>query len=243
MASIWYHQRKRTRKARVVMYTAVSGGYDAIFPHIFLVEDWDYVCFTDQPDMVKGVWECRKLEHRFGIDHNRNAKYYKMFPQKLFPEYDYSIWIDANCDVLGEDLSIAAYAAMDERMALSAPLHEHRKCVYKEITKLIALKKDSYAKIKEWESILESSHYPHDNGLYALGIIFRRHNDPTVAALMEEWWQIIQRYSKRDQISFVYLLRKYGIACPPLLGDKGIGNHPGLLLRGHRSCSKSLPDV
>ena len=40
------------------------------------------------------------------------------------------------------------------------------------------------------------------------GIIVRDHNNPTCIDLMEQWWNQIKTKSKRDQVSFNYLIWK-----------------------------------
>ena len=59
--------------------------------------------------------------------------------------------------------------------------------------------------------VLRKSRYPEKNGLYENNLIIRKHNDPALIALILEWWDMLSRYSKRDQLSLVYLLWKHKI--------------------------------
>jgi hypothetical protein len=43
--------------------------------------------------------------------------------------------------------------------------------------------------------------FPRQNGLFKGAFILRRHHDPSLIPVMEQWYQQILCYSKRDQLS------------------------------------------
>ena len=47
--------------------------------------------------------------------------------------------------------------------------------------------------------------YPFDNGLYEGGCIVRMHNNPLIMKIMKNWWDEINTYSMRDQISLPFV--------------------------------------
>ena len=51
---------------------------------------------------------------------------------------------------------------------------------------------------------------PQNYGLAETNILYRNHSQ-NIINLMEEWWEMIKNYSKRDQLSFTYILWKNGI--------------------------------
>lgn len=51
--------------------------------------------------------------------------------------------------------------------------------------------------------------YPENNGLISTGVILRRHNDPKIIETMDAWWNEVENFSKRDQMSFNYIAWKY----------------------------------
>ena len=85
---------------RVVIYTAVSGNYDELKPPAFRPPNCDFVVFTDQPLHAEG-WEVRPFNYR-SPDPVRAARFVKLHPHIYFPEYEHSIWIDANVGVHGD---------------------------------------------------------------------------------------------------------------------------------------------
>lgn len=207
-----YLKYKKTRKASVVIYTAISGGFDDLIQHKYISKDFDYVCYTDTPIEDPGIWEIRSLEDR-GLDSNRNAKYYKIFPHEIFPEYEYSIWIDGNIDVLNDDLERRVYELINHNNLISANVHFERSCIYQEGNICMAYSIDDPGIIKKQMDYLASSGFPKNYGLFEMNLIFRIHNNPVIITLMNDWWEMIIRFSKRDQLSFMYALWKNDLSC------------------------------
>lgn len=53
--------------------------------------------------------------------------------------------------------------------------------------------------------------FPEHYGLTENSIIYRNHNSDKIISIMDEWWQFIENYSKRDQLSLFYILWKNNI--------------------------------
>ena len=79
-----------------------------------------------------------------------------------------------------------------------------------------------------------SEGYPKNNGLATNPIIVRNHNDSDAIAVMEDWWSEIKYNSKRDQLSFNYIVWKNQFNFVYLQGDSrnneyfvSVGKHNG----------------
>ena len=81
----------KPKKVRSVVYTCLTGGYDSLKEHRYIDNDWDYVCFTDNKELLAqkkcGIWEIRPLAY-VGADNTRSSRYHKINPHKLFPDYE-----------------------------------------------------------------------------------------------------------------------------------------------------------
>ena len=90
-------------------------------------------------------------------------------------------------------------------------VHQHpdRKCIYEEAQACTNLKKDCEEIISKQVNDYKMIHYPSNNGLYWCGFLSKNHNK--LYQFFEYWWQEIQSYSKRDQISFPVIFFKYNI--------------------------------
>ncbi|MGA2544999.1 MAG: glycosyltransferase domain-containing protein [Rectinemataceae bacterium] len=203
---------KKTRKAKLVIYTAIASRYDDLVQHRFISRQFDYVCFSDEKIEEPGIWEVRQLD-TIESDPNRSAKYYKIFPNIVFPEYDYSIWIDANIDIWGPKLENRVLEMMDSGSLISANVHFARDCAYEEGEVCIQANLDDPMIIKAEMHFLREQGFPEHFGLFEMNIIFRKHNDRRIDGLMSNWWSMICKYSKRDQISFPYVLKDSSISC------------------------------
>lgn len=213
-AIVSYWSKRKYRKATSVIYTCITNNYDDIneiaCPY-YINHNWDYVCYTDNQDDIKkgkvGVWEIRPLEFST-LDNTRNNRWHKTHPHILFPDYHSSIYIDANIDILSPWLFNAAENS-NEKIFL--PRHYFRNCIYDEFSTVLIEFLDDIKTVLSLKKIIKKSGMPPNYGLTENNIIFRKHHDPDIKMLMENWWEIIKHHSKRDQLSLSWLLWKQSI--------------------------------
>ena len=208
-----YLSGRAARKAKGVVYTCVTGGYDDIREIAapgFVAADWDYVCFTDDAALVAegrvGVWEMRPLAFA-ELDGTRNNRWHKTHPHTLFPEYAESVYIDANINVRTRYL-FDAIRRLNRSFVL--PRHFEGLCVYREYRNVLEQGIDDAERVTRERELLEKSGMPRNYGLGENNVLYRRHGEPEVAALDEEWWSLVRDYSKRDQLSLMWLFWKRG---------------------------------
>ena len=77
---------------KIACYTALVGDYDNLLNPVYITDEWDYICFTDQK-ISGSKWKIRPLQHIIAKDPIRTNRWHKLNPHILFPEYDYSIYI------------------------------------------------------------------------------------------------------------------------------------------------------
>ncbi|MBQ8750595.1 MAG: DUF616 domain-containing protein [Alphaproteobacteria bacterium] len=226
-----------------VVYTCITGGYDDLIEHTYKYSNWDYVCFCDNEELIKKGekrgWKIYPL--RFNkLDDVRNARWHKTHPHILFPKYKYSIWIDGNIDVCGSLMFEKTNEGIKDKRIIMAPLHPKRKCVYEEAIAVKNSRKDDDEVVDSFVKVIEKEGYPLQNGLHETGILYREHNNHIVKKMMNEWFSIIKRYSKRDQLSFDYLLWKNKIEIVDFFGKETIGNNKNFVLNylGKHSVTK-----
>lgn len=209
-----YLKHKNTRKAKLVVYTCITNDYDDLSnmpTHYYAHKDADYVCFTDNETHIKsgqvGIWQIRPLEYTRG-DSTRNNRWHKTHPHVLFPEYEESIYIDSNINILSDYLF---KVIKQTGSPLVLPKHPKNICIYSEYKDVTSAKLDSLELIIQERKILEDSGMPENYGFCENNVLFRKHHDANIKNMMDEWWNMITNYSKRDQLSLVYILWKNGI--------------------------------
>lgn len=198
-------------KKKLVIYTAVAGGYDYLRSLPGGLEGIDFVCFTDTPMKSKKYkgWMLRPfpIEH---IDKRSACRQVKARPHLFFPTYDASLWVDANISFTGEvKEQIRKFQASDS--LIQGVSHPVRACAYEEAIQCLMLKKDAQDSVERIIRLLRDHDYPAMNGLTETNVLFRKHNDPRVITAMEQWSALLRDFSKRDQLSFDYVCWRHGI--------------------------------
>ena len=193
---------------KVVIYTAITGGYDDLVTPSVVDENFDYVCFTDNPDLKSDFWEIKLMNDKedSDLDEIRKARKYKILPHKYLDEYDYSIWIDGCFDIVADiKRYVKEYSKNHKLLAID---HDLRNCIYDEARACIKAGHDSVEIITNQMNKYKHEGFPKSYGLIASGILFRDHHDPEVIKLMEDWFNEVKNYSRRDQLSFNYVCWK-----------------------------------
>lgn len=210
-----------------VLYSCITGGYDAVPEYKFVAPGWDYVLFTDNKKLIRAGrvahWTVRPL--MFSAETNvKNARWHKVNAHKLFPEYDYSLWVDSNIIINNPKPFKMMDDLIEQNVLVAVPNHMERHCIYAEAQII----KEYHI---EWPDIvddemryLRKDNYPENNGLSETNILLRKHNAMRTA--LDLWWKMIAEFSKRDQLSFNYAMWKYGIEIRPIYtGTDGLGYH------------------
>ncbi len=210
LTQIDYLKNYPTKKGKV-LYTCITGGYEGLLLQEYLNPEWDYFCFTDSEKLLNyknyGAWQIRPLEFS-ELDNTKNARWHKMHPHVLFPDYNESIYIDGNIIFTGKHIF---NEIQNKKLNLVIPNHWRDDCIYTEIKSVRKNKFDSEENIKKIETFLKENNFPEHYGLNETNLIYRHHNDPRVIKIMEEWWAFIRDFTKRDQLSLTYVLWKNGI--------------------------------
>lgn len=209
-----YLKYKNTRKAKSIIYTCITNDYDdinSIKTYRYINKDWDYICFTDNKEYISqkqiGIWEIHPLQYTKS-DNTRNNRWHKLNPHKLFPDYNESIYIDANINIL---TSYLFDFIKEKNLPFILPNHYMRQCIYEEYKEVLRLKLDEKVLIKKEFELIKNSGMPKNYGLCENNILYRKHNLPDIIKLDEEWWNMVLNYAKRDQLSLMYLLWKNNI--------------------------------
>ena len=211
-------------KNKTVVYTAIFGDYDELIDPTIKINA-DLVVFTDT-DLKSNVWDVRKV-NRPHLDITKCARKYKVLPHKWFPEYDFSVWVDGNF-LIHRDISDLPRRVLPLNKNFATYDHmqceDKRNCIYEEYKAIKKMwskgnKKDDPVFITKQIHRYLNDNYPKNNGLISSGIIVRRHNEDDCIKTMEHWWREIDRWSKRDQLSFNYVAWKNNFNFNYIKGD------------------------
>lgn len=201
-----------------VVYTAVVGPYDDFIQPQVVDERFDYVLFSNEIDEHNiGVWKVMHFQYENSIQ-TKVARWVKTHPEELLPEYKASLWMDANIQIATSWIYDRFIELYQTGILVSSIKHPTMDCAYDEMFYMILGHYEYEDVILKWGKELRRAHFPRHFGLAETGITYRK-NDPVVRKIDKLWWNSIDHFSRRDQISFTYSLWKYGLSFIPFLPE------------------------
>ncbi len=203
-----------------VIYTALTGGYDGLMqPHV-IYPGYDYICFTDNPKTERdGVWEFRPIPYDSN-DRVVLSRYPKLNPHEVLKEYEYSVYIDANIEILDDYLLKCVEDKIERGVLLAlANHHERRKDVYDEAAFILKKRFAKFSEVLRQIKFLREEGYPENQKFYENNVIFRRHLKTPIIDLDKLWWNAFLSFTKRDQLSLCYCYWKLNIPLEGLFDE------------------------
>jgi hypothetical protein len=184
-----------------------------------------YTAIYNKKDLLKMPRDLRGYEFCLfsGTEGGRGeARRKKLTPHLYFREYDYSVWVDGNIEIIDNIVPVVERFMKDHKIAvLNYPDIHHSHYEEGNICKLFG--KDTAENIDpQLERYKSEGCPPLDTPWNA--VIIRRHNDSDVIKFNELWLEELQRGSIRDQISFPYVSWKLGIQYA-VMDNKGWDSH------------------
>lgn len=190
-----------------VIMTANIGGVDNPIERHFDNPEFRHVMFTDDRDVKSSFWDVKYIKRKFK-DARKEARMYKWLPHKLFPDIQYSVWVDSNIIIMSDISELIKLYLADADIALLR--HNMRNCIYAEGEACIFGELDNIRTIEAQMKRYRAEGYPANNGLHQTRVILRRHTKE-INALNEAVWLGIKNGSIRDQLCFDYMAWKMGV--------------------------------
>ena len=226
---------------RLVIYTVMFGKYDVLCEPIFITEKCDYYIITDQEVPMDSVWKKYPLKRSYKDLLNKYgnlelARYFKTHPHELFKDYKYSMFIDANVQIVADMRPVFSKLGTN---FIAIHLQPGRDCIYQEANAVIALNKGNKREVKRQIENYKNEKFPKHFGLFQTNIMIREHNTKQCIELMEKWWSEIKNHTKRDQLSFTYCLWKmgYNMDNVSILGSNSMEN-PRFWIKCHKKVNR-----
>ena len=196
---------------KYVLYTAVFGKLGKVQAHNVRTPGVDMICFTNMRIGYRAYQVRRMNLSRISPAAVRQQRYAKIcIPDEIFDNYEYSIYVDRK-HPLDVDFDRAVECLEDGcDFATRSHRYKRRICAYEEGRVCAEGGKGSREEITRQLDFYRSENYPVNNGLYATFIIVRRHTK-RLKEFSRLWWEQIERFSHRDQISLPYAAWKFGM--------------------------------
>ena len=177
---------------KTVLYTAIIGSYDTLKR---APETGDtFIAFIDgKTKKVVRPWEIVRPSFSFHTS-MLTAKWFKMMPHRLFPDCEYSLWVDGSVEIIRKETVAQLVAKYMQDADIVLFKHRKRNCIYDEAWECIRKRRDNKAIIYQQVNKYTQDNYPSNNGLAEATILLRRHT-PKVNAFNEAWWEEVCNYS------------------------------------------------
>jgi hypothetical protein len=177
----------------------------------------EYHAFTNKHFPVQ-TWRLHALPE-FSTDREysdrRNAKLAKALAWLLLPGYDYYVWHDAHCEVKIDPHYLVSQYLTNHDIAVFR--HPERDCSYAELQVLAERNLDTGENLMNTLNFLQTQSWPLNQGLYELSSFVYRPSE-SVRKLMLTWWELISKYTSRDQVLFPYSCKLHQVECAVLPG-------------------------
>lgn len=181
-----------------IIYTVIFGPYEELKRPMVITPGWQYICFTDQ-DFISDVWQIVKVET--WPDKRMHSREYKINFHRYI-DAEESIYIDGSFQI---NCNLDDWWKKRFRGPATFVSHPRRNCVFEEIRTCIKRKRCDETKLRRQEKAYKGI-VPPRRGVIQSGLMMRQRTQEVIA-LMEEWWDELQKYSTRDQISMAYVAR------------------------------------
>jgi len=188
-----------------VVYTSIFGDYDRLITPIITRNEFDYICFTDNPQVKSNVWDVRIIEPKVPDDSYRSARYVKINAHKFLSDFDYSVYIDGNMH-LRRTPDVLAILNGHKLVMVT---HPTRDCIYDEARACTEMGKDDPDIIATQMDVYKKWGFTSNNGLCETGFHFKLHNDAEIIRRCKLWWRQVKMYSFRDQLSFPFAFQNF----------------------------------
>lgn len=191
-----------------VVYTAIFGNRTPINEPLFVNKKYKYVIFTDLPVDKDSAWIKMEVPNEMpkGLDNASKNRWLKLHPHILFPDCDYSVYVDGGIILVGdmmplvEGLGTSFFASH----IMAAPVD----CVYESSKAVISSGKAPKNLVEKQMSFYKEEGYPEHYGMFENGVLVRNHMNERCIKLMEDWWSQMLSFSMRDQMSLGYVMWK-----------------------------------
>jgi hypothetical protein len=215
----------------MIVYSAIFGGYDVPKPHPAHRGVAEWRLYADKEIAAPG-WHVIVVPPLFSPSESAHfvttprmrAKWYKCNPPA---DYAKSLYLDGSVVLMG--LGLLEEALAFEGEWASYP-HPERDCILEEAEASLVQMPKKYA---GQPLAAQAAHYietglvrPH-GGLWAGGILVRRHTKAVIQCGRDWWMQCGEWQSAQDQIALPYCLARHGIAPVALQSGGGLWGNGG----------------
>lgn len=195
-------------KNKICIYTCITGNYDNLNEIKNKEKNIDYFCFTNNKKLKSNTWNIIYIDEN--ISNILLARKIKILGHEIVNNYKTHVWIDAAIE-FNKSINdfIKKYKEKDDDFVCFK--HGERKSIMEEMQACLRFRKENISNIDKLKEFYKKENYKYDNGLIESTVFIRNPNTEKVKETMNIWYDILKKYSTRDQLSFNYAIFKSGL--------------------------------
>lgn len=218
---------------RLAVVSGIYGGHDYPKPMTSPLATFDYLMFTDDPDLRVDGWQTIYDASHEGLHPRLAAKWPKFFQDDRLRRYDAIVWIDGSIQILKPRFPLWVLSLAGGGMAqfMHPPASGGRDCIYDEAVVCQNMQKyRNVSLLRQAEHYREEGHPPHW-GMWATGVI--AWGSIELAKIIgSDWWAENCAWTYHDQLSEPVVLRRNGVRPATIPGD--LFHHPSIQWTDHK---------
>ncbi len=226
------------KNKKIIIYTCIIGNYDKLNEPTYINENCEYVLITDNHKIKSEYWKIYRVPNeiikRFQSNTTLINRFYKLNPHIVFPNYDYSIYIDG-CVKIISDIS-TLINSISNKTGIACHIHSSRDCIYDEYKVCKILKKGNTSALKKQLKRYQKLGFPKKYGMLECGILATDIKNDMAINILNLWWnEFKQSESLRDQISLPFILWNLNLDTKSIgtIGNNIYDNPKCIVYRNH----------
>ncbi|KAJ9173923.1 hypothetical protein P3X46_017009 [Hevea brasiliensis] len=228
---------KYVNKCRFVVASGIFDGYDMphqpsnisdrskkLFCFLMVVDEVSLDFIKENATVVEdssgglwvGIWRLILLKHPPYNEPRRNGKVPKILTHRLFPQAQYSIWIDGKMELIVDPLLILERYLWRGKNTFAIAQHKHHRSIYEEADANKRRKRyarpliDLHMKIYRYEGMEPWSLKKITISDVPEGAIIIREHTALNNLFSCLWFNEVNLFTPRDQLSFGYVVYRLG---------------------------------
>lgn len=194
---------------KIVVYTCVTGIYDKLKQPYTHGDNVEYVCFTNRPKKVPNGWRTVPYASPTSCKNGHNInRFHKIFPHLLFPDNQYSIYMDGNIEYKA-DILFLADQFKTKGVGIGAFRHNLLRTVASEAEECRSCGKFNSQDLQRYKHQLayyQQSGFDLSTPISANYFLVRDHSNIEMQNAMSLLWSQISKFTRRDQLCLQFVL-------------------------------------
>ena len=195
---------------KIALYRCMFGNYDFVIPDFKMFGNIDYYLFTDNPSISIKNYKTILVKRQFS-NASLDNRYIKIILPRVLYTYSLTIYMDMNIQISG-DILILINEFINSRREIGLFSHPYKNSIEDEVALCLSKKKCNESDLKEEMEYYSSLNLEKKvDFITENSIIFRKKHSKKMTEAMSQWFDLVKKFSGRDQISFPTIRELFNI--------------------------------